>query len=46
MALIKKAKEKGFEFASENHIQKAARLANGWELQTVGRRGKGRHVKR
>ena len=45
-ALIKKAKEKGFEFASENQIQEAARLANGWGLQTVGRRGKGRPAKR
>ena len=45
-ALIQKAKEKGFEFASENQIQEAARLANGWGLQTVGRRGKGRPAKR
>ena len=45
-ALIQKAKEKGFELASENQIQEAARLANGWGLQTVGRRGKGRPAKR
>ncbi len=39
-ALIKKAKETGFEFASENQIQEAARLANAWTKPTLGRRGK------